>query len=207
MLRTIVLLAQVLLLAQVTSGLAADGVGPFDGQWTGSATPTVQKCKQGNVTVTVEGTTVIGQAQFANDAPNINGTVREDGGFGATIGWQPLTGKFVADGFEGTFKNGDCEWQMRLQRSQREHLLPITRQPKQISAGYVAPGYAQPAAPSGYVGAKEPSAAPGTVAVTHHRTMYMYVPPHPSGHHTQKIAPATIEPWVPGYLGRAVFQN
>ena len=85
-----------LLLAQVTSGLAADGVGPFDGKWTGSATPTVQKCEQGNVTVTVDGTTVIGQAQFANDAPNINGTVREDGTFGATIGWQPLVGKFSA---------------------------------------------------------------------------------------------------------------
>jgi len=128
------MLRTILLLAQVTSGLAADGVGPFDGQWTGSATPTVQECKPANVTVTVEGTTVIGQAQFANDAPNIHGTVREDGGFGATIGWQPLTGKFVADGFEGTFKNGDCEWKMRLQRSEREHLLPITGQPKQTSA-------------------------------------------------------------------------
>jgi hypothetical protein len=96
------MLRTILLLTQVTSGLAADGVGPFDGKWTGSATPAVQKCEQGNVTVTVDGTTGIGQAQFANDAPNINGTV----------GWQPLTGKFVADGFEGTFKNGDCEWKM-----------------------------------------------------------------------------------------------
>ena len=30
-----------------------------------SATPTVQQCKSAKVTVTVEGTTVIGQAQFA----------------------------------------------------------------------------------------------------------------------------------------------
>jgi hypothetical protein len=102
--------------AQLTNGFAAGGAGPFDGQWTGSATPTVQQCKSAKVTVTVEGTTVIGQAQFANDAPNINGTVREDGTFGATIGWQPLTGKFGADGFEGTFKNGDCEWKIRLLR-------------------------------------------------------------------------------------------
>ena len=65
--------------------------------------------------------------------------------------------------------------------------------PGYVAPGYVAPGYAQPAAPSGYVGAEEPSAAPGTVAVTHHRSMYMYVPPHRGGHHTQKIAPATNE--------------
>ena len=128
------MLKTILVLMQVTSGFAADGVGPFDGQWTGSATPTVQQCKSANVTVTVEGTTVIGQAQFANDAPNIMGTVREDGGFGATIGWQPLTGKFGTDGFEGSFKNGDCEWKMRMQRNEREHLRPITGRPQQSSA-------------------------------------------------------------------------
>jgi len=128
------MLKTILLLTQVTSGFAADGVGPFDGQWTGSATPTVQHCKSANVTVTVEGTTVIGKAQFANDAPNIMGTVREDGGFGATIGWQPLTGKFGTDGFEGSFKNGDCEWKMRMQRNEREHLRPITGRPQQSSA-------------------------------------------------------------------------
>jgi hypothetical protein len=63
---------------------------------------TVEQCKSAKVTMTVEDTTVIGQAQFANDAPNISGTVRGDGSFGATIGRQPLVGKFSADGFEGT---------------------------------------------------------------------------------------------------------
>ena len=61
--------------------------------------------------------------------------------------------------------------------------------------GYAAPGYAatyggQP----GYVevsGAEEPSAAPGYIAATHHTSMYMYVPPHRSSHHTQKMAPGT----------------
>ena len=104
-----------LLLAQFTDGFAAGVSGPFDGNWTGSATSTVEQCKSAKVTVTVEGTIVKGQAQFANDAPNINGTVHEDGTFGATIGWQPLTGKFSADEFEGMFKNGDCEWKMLLQ--------------------------------------------------------------------------------------------
>jgi hypothetical protein len=74
-----------LLLAQFTDGFAAGVSGPFDGNWTGSATSTVEQCKSAKVTVTVEGTIVKGQAQFANDAPNINGTVREDGTFGATI--------------------------------------------------------------------------------------------------------------------------
>jgi hypothetical protein len=56
--------------------------------------------------------------------------------------------------------------------------------------GYVGAGYAQPVPPPGYVGAEAPSAAPGTVTVTHHRSTYMYVPPR---HRTQKIAPATNE--------------
>jgi hypothetical protein len=106
-----------LLLAQFADGFAAGVSSPFDGNWTGSATSTVEQCKSAKVTVIVEGTFVTGQAQFANDAPNINGTVREDGTFGATIGWQPLTRKFSADGFEGMFKIDDCEWKMLLQRA------------------------------------------------------------------------------------------
>ena len=65
----------------------------------------------------VLGTVVTGQARLEIDAPNINGTVREDGTIGATIGWQPLIGKFIDDGFEGTFKNGDCVWKMLLKRA------------------------------------------------------------------------------------------
>jgi hypothetical protein len=111
--------ASILLLTQFGEGFAAGTSGPFDGQWTGSAKSAVAQCKSAKVTVTVEGTLVIGQAQFANETPNIiNGTVREDGSFGATIGWQPLVGKFSADGFEGTFKNGDCEWTIHLQHGQ-----------------------------------------------------------------------------------------
>ena len=112
MLRTIVLLAQVLLLAQVTSGLAADGVGPFDGQWTGSATPTVQKCKQGNVTVTVEGTTVIGQAQFANDAPTSTEPSGETAGLARRLVGNRLLGSLARMGSRERSKtvtvNGKC---------------------------------------------------------------------------------------------------
>ena len=98
---------------------AASAAGPYDGEWTGSATSTVGRCRPANVTLTVEGRDVTGQARFEVDAPKINGTVGEDGTFGATIGWQPLTGKFTADGFEGTFKSGDCVWKMLLQRAKQ----------------------------------------------------------------------------------------
>jgi hypothetical protein len=40
-------------------------------------------------------------------------------------------------------------------------------------------------------GAEEPSAAPGYIAATQHRTTYMYAPPHRTSHHTQKMVPGT----------------
>jgi hypothetical protein len=110
----IALTTHLLLVPQLGVACAA---GPYDGEWTGSATSTVGRCKPANVTLTVQGRDVTGQARFEVDAPNINGTVHEDGTFGATIGWQALTGKFTADGFEGTFKSGDCVWKMLLQRA------------------------------------------------------------------------------------------
>ena len=95
----------------------ACAAGPYDGEWTGSATATDRRCKPGIVTLTVLGTVVTGQAKMDADAQNINGTVREDGTIGATIGWQPLIGKFVEDGLEGSFKSGDCAWKMLLKRT------------------------------------------------------------------------------------------
>jgi hypothetical protein len=89
----------------------------FDGEWTGSATSTVRRCKPATVTMTVQGSVVTGQAKFEIDAPNINGTVFEDGSFGATIGFQRLTGRFIRDRFEGTFKSAYCEWTMLLRRT------------------------------------------------------------------------------------------
>ena len=103
----------VLLLSQVSDSYAA---GPYDGEWTGSATSTGGRCKPASVTLTVLGKVVIGQARFELDAPNINGTVWEDGTFGATIGFQHLTGKFIQDEFEGTFKTSNCIWKMLLKR-------------------------------------------------------------------------------------------
>ena len=90
--------------------------GPYDGEWTGPATATDGRCKPAIVTLAVLGTVVTGQTRFETDEPKINGTVREDGTIGATIGWQPLIGKFIDDGLEGTFKSRDCAWKMRLKR-------------------------------------------------------------------------------------------
>jgi hypothetical protein len=75
----------------------ARAAGRYDREWIGSATSTVRRCKPANVTLTVQGRDVSGQARFEVDAPKINGNVWEDGTFGATIGWQPLTGKFSED--------------------------------------------------------------------------------------------------------------
>ena len=70
------------------------------------------------------------------------------------------------------------------------YAVPGYAAPGYAVPGYAAPGYAGPVAQPGYVGAEEPTAAPGTVRVTHHRSTYMYAPPR---HRTQKIAPPTNE--------------
>src|SRR5258708_38171992 len=94
----------------------ADAAGPYDGEWAGTATSSGERCKPAVVKLTVEGQVVLGQARFERDAPNIRGTVRDDGAFGATIGFQPLWGQFIGDEFEGTFKMFDCEWKALLRR-------------------------------------------------------------------------------------------
>jgi hypothetical protein len=115
--KRVLVASAVLLMSHFSDVRAAGGGGPFDGQWTGSATSTVRRCGAAKITATVEGAVVIGKAQFPDDASDIRGTVREDGTFGATIGWQPLKGKFSGDEFDGAFKNGECEWQMLLKRA------------------------------------------------------------------------------------------
>ena len=54
---------------------------------------------------------------FGADARNINGTVRPDGTFGGTIGFQHLVGKFNEDKFEGAFQSFDCAWTLILKRA------------------------------------------------------------------------------------------
>ena len=107
-------IANVLLLSSSCNASAAD---PYDGQWTGSATAAQGgRCKAANVTVTVLGQEAIGEAKFGADARNINGTVRPDGTFGGTIGFQHLVGKFSEDKFEGAFQSFDCAWTLILKR-------------------------------------------------------------------------------------------
>jgi hypothetical protein len=91
--------------------------GPYDGEWTGTATPAGARCKRAVITFTVKGRDVSGQARFERDTPTINGTVIADGAVGATIGFQPLWGQFTGDEFEGTFKSLDCEWKALLKRT------------------------------------------------------------------------------------------
>lgn len=103
-----------LLLAQSNH---VDAAGPYDGAWTGTATPSGERCKHAEVKFTVQGQVVLGQVKFERAAPNINGTVDENGVFGATIGFQPFRGRFIRNEFEGTFKSFDCEWKALLRRT------------------------------------------------------------------------------------------
>jgi hypothetical protein len=106
--------AFLLLLSQFNS---ADAAGPYDGEWTGTATSTGERCKQAVVKFTVQGRNVLGQARFERDVPNINGSVGADGAVGATIGFQPLWGRFTGDEFEATFSSFACEWKALLRRA------------------------------------------------------------------------------------------
>lgn len=105
--------AHLLFLSQLGEAYAE---GAFDGEWSGFAISTAPQCKPGVVTMTIVGQVVVGQAKFEVDAPSIRGTVWDDGKFGATIGFQHLTGQFLEDKFAGTFKNFDCVWKMFLTR-------------------------------------------------------------------------------------------
>jgi hypothetical protein len=110
----IALVSYLLFLLLFSDAFAA---GPYDGEWIGSATSTAARCKPASITLTVQGKVATGQARFQVDSPNISGTVLEDGTLGATIGFQHLTGKFIQDDFEGTFKSSNCIWKMLLRRN------------------------------------------------------------------------------------------
>ena len=98
--------------AYVTSAYAG---GPYDGEWTGTATPSRGRCRPASVTLTVAGKVVTGEIRLDRET-DIRGTVWEDGSFGATIGFNQLTGQFARDTFEGSFETPECAWKMLLKR-------------------------------------------------------------------------------------------
>src|SRR5258707_2129013 len=106
--------AFLLLLSQFNN---ADAAGPYDGEWTGTAMSSGERCKPAVVRLTIEGRVVLGQSKFERDAPNINGTVDEDGTFGGMIGFQPIRGQFMLDEVQWTFQSFDCEWKALLRRT------------------------------------------------------------------------------------------
>ena len=101
-----------LLLSQFNSAHAG---GPYDGEWAGTATPNRGRCRPANVTLTVAGKVVTGEIRLDRET-DIRGTVWEDGSFGATIGFNQLTGQFSRDSFEGAFETPECTWKMLLKR-------------------------------------------------------------------------------------------
>ena len=74
-----------------------------------------QKNRPAPVTLTVAGKVVTGEIKLDRDT-EIRGTVWEDGSFGATIGFNQLTGQFSRNAFEGEFETSDCTWKMSLKR-------------------------------------------------------------------------------------------
>jgi hypothetical protein len=103
-----------LLLSQSISSYAG---GPYDGEWTGTATPNRGRCRPANVTLTVTGKVVTCEIRLDRET-DIRGTVWEDGSFGATIGFNQLIGQFDRNAFEGSFEASDCTWKMLLKRRQ-----------------------------------------------------------------------------------------
>jgi hypothetical protein len=98
--------------------LAGDACAdPFDGQWNGLATPTSGRCRPATVTITVSTMVGIGEVNFQGEKKEIRGTLTKDGAFGATIGFQRLTGTFVGNTLEGSFTINDCVWKMVLKRT------------------------------------------------------------------------------------------
>jgi hypothetical protein len=113
--RLLVVTAIGVLLSLLTSAFAG---GPYDGEWAGTATPNRGRCRATNVTLTVAGKVVTGELRLERET-DIRGTVWEDGSFGATIGFNQLTGQFDRDTFEGEFETSDCAWKMSLKRKPR----------------------------------------------------------------------------------------
>jgi hypothetical protein len=66
--------------------------------------------------MTIAGRVVSGEAHLERGTLDIRGTVWEDGSFGATLGFQHLTGQFRGNAFEGAFETPDCKWKMQLKR-------------------------------------------------------------------------------------------
>ena len=114
---------RLLFLASVASWMLSpqigDAAGTYDGEWNGSATATIGPCKPALVMLTILGKVVTGRATFERETRNIHGTVLEDGTFGATIGFQHLTGNFIEDRFEGTFNSFGCAWKVILKMQPR----------------------------------------------------------------------------------------
>ena len=113
-LHLIAAIANVLLLSSFCNASAAD---PYDGQWNGSATATAGRCRPVAVTITVSDKVGIGQVRFPRGTQDIRGTLTNEGMFGATIGFERLTGTFARDMFEGSFKHEDCVWKIVLKRT------------------------------------------------------------------------------------------
>jgi hypothetical protein len=109
-------IVNMLLFSSCGNAFAAE---PYEGQWNGSATAAQDsRCKAAKVAMTVQGQEVGGEATFGTEVRKIKGTVRPNGTFGGTLGFQHLVGNFKEETFEGAFRSFNCDWILILKRSQ-----------------------------------------------------------------------------------------
>jgi hypothetical protein len=90
----------------------AGAAGPFDGQYTGGSPPTGGRgasCPQTNGTVSVVDGKLTGKFSESRYTFSMTGTVAPDGTMtGKWAGTYPVTGKFAAGHFEGTYASKEC---------------------------------------------------------------------------------------------------
>jgi hypothetical protein len=110
---------------------SADAAGPYDGDWTGKALPTLGRCRNPfEVKVTIANNTVSGvwddkpmQGTTSTLATHgeVTGVVGADGtldgGVRSENGTAKLSGKFAGSSFKGSFHGRACTFELTLERA------------------------------------------------------------------------------------------
>ena len=94
---------------------AAVAAGPFDGQYTGGSAAVGRTCPTTNGTVSVVDGKLTGKFAESRYTFTMIGTVAPDGTMtGKWAGSYPVTGKFTAGHFDGTYASKECGSERRI---------------------------------------------------------------------------------------------
>jgi hypothetical protein len=93
----------------------AAAAGPFDGTYSGGSPAVSRTCPTTNGTVSVVDGKVNGKFAESRYTFSLTGTVAPDGTMtGKWAGSYPVTGKFTAGHFEGTYASKECGTERRI---------------------------------------------------------------------------------------------